>query len=220
MVKTAKITLSLPKPVLTWLQESATQRYVSSNEYLRALIVDLYVASQGIHARSSGSPEAAPSPKSTGHNNANFHKTRSGFKGVYPYGRRWAAVISYGGKQERIAVCDTPEEAARAYDQALVERAGGDPRAAVNAVTEKGRAALLVDQPFIEKLARGEHLTDVEMASWKRQTGTVPPAPSTLPVTMTTPSASEPMVPPVRRQLRRSSGAIDRPPDPDVDDGA
>jgi hypothetical protein len=127
-------------------------------------------------------------------------------------------VISYGGKQERIAVCDTPEEAARANDQALVERAGGDPRAAINAITEKGRTALLVDQPFIEKLARGEHLTDVEMASWKRQTGTVPPAPSTLPVTMTTPEASEPMVPPVRRQLRRSSGSIDRPPDLDDDD--
>lgn len=219
MVKTTKITLTLPKPVLTWVQENASKRYMSPNDYLRALIVDLYVSAHGIHARSLGPSDAETATKSDQRNSANLPKTRSGYKGVYPYGRKWAAVISFGGKQERIAVCSTREEAARAYDQALVERAGGDPRAAINAVTEKGRTALMVDQPFVEKLMRGETLTDVEVAAWKRATAAAPPSPSSaLPVTAQV-QPDQPLAPPVRRQLRRGSGpAIDRPQDPDVDD--
>lgn len=226
MVKAAKITLSLPKPVLAWLQEAADQRYVTSNEYIRGLIVDLYVASQGAHARSYGTVSADSAPNTTAHNTPKLPGTRSGYKGVYPYGKRWAAVVSLDGKQERVAVCDTPEEAARVYDKVLMERAGGDPRAAVNAVVERGRTALVVDAPYIAKLQHGEPLTDVELAAWKRASASVPSAPSsTLPVTAGTPfnvDNNEPMTPPVRRQLRRGSApAIDRPVDndPHDDDG-
>jgi len=221
MVKSSKITLTLPKPVLAWLQERADNKYVTPQEYLRALIIDLYASAQGVHERSYGPSEARSSLDGNGHKKPkSLPGTRSGYKGVYPYGRRWAAVISMDGRQERVAVCDTPEDAARAYDQAMIARAGGDPRAAVNAIVERGRAAALVDQPYVQKLMHGQPLTDVEMAAWKRATAAMPEPLSALPVTSTTPAVDDggPLVA-ARRQLRRGSApAIERPVDDDPPD--
>lgn len=218
MVKTVKVALSLPKPVMTWLQERADEKYLTANDYLRGLIIDLYVGASGVHGRSSGSPGDDSSTTGDRHKTPKLPGTRSGYKGVYPYGRKWAAVVSWDGRQERVAVCDTPEEAARAYDQAMIARAGGDPRAAVNAIADRGRAAALVDQPYVQKLMHGQRLTDVEMAAWKRASAAMPEAPSALPVTSTTAASIDDGGPLVatRRQLRRGSApAIERPVDDD-----
>lgn len=210
MVKAVKIVLSLPKPVLSWLQNRADEKYVGVNEHLRALIVDLYVNAQAVHEHSLV-PDQGPITTDRGRHNKLKSLPRSGYKGVYPYGKRWAAVVSSGGSQERVAVCDTPEEAAQAYDRAMVERAGGNPRAAVNALAQQSRTAQAVDLPYFTKIARGESLSDVEMATWRRETNNVPDTPGAVPISMVPhqPANAQPLV---RRSLRRGAGpAIDRP---------
>lgn len=42
---------------------------------------------------------------------------KSGFKGVYPHGSKWRAMITMKGKTERLGVFNTPEEAHEAYKQ-------------------------------------------------------------------------------------------------------
>lgn len=46
----------------------------------------------------------------------------SGFKGVYRYGKRWRAQTSYQKKRIHLGVFDTPEEAAIAFDDFVVEK--------------------------------------------------------------------------------------------------
>jgi hypothetical protein len=43
----------------------------------------------------------------------------SGLRGVSPYGSRWRARITHEGKRRVIGYFDTPEEASRAYNQAM-----------------------------------------------------------------------------------------------------
>jgi len=114
--------------------------------------------------------------------------TRSGYKGVYTYGKRWAAVVHEGGKQRRLGVYDTPEEAARAYDDALTARAG-DPLAAVNFPTAQDQLRE-VSAPFVEKFATGQ-LTDIEWGTWQRETKDLT-VPHTGPLPILPPSAGKP----------------------------
>jgi hypothetical protein len=48
----------------------------------------------------------------------------SGYKGVYPTGRRWRSKIVVAGKRFELGVFDDPADAARAYDQAAREHFG------------------------------------------------------------------------------------------------
>lgn len=217
MAKTTKITVSLPKPILTWLQDEARKRFVSAPEQIRAYIVDVYNQTQ-LNEPADFSANRRNPPAPAGSLNHLKTPTQSGYKGVYPYSnKRWQAVATLQGRRTRIGVYDSPEVAARAYDAAMVASAGGDPQAATNAVAAKQQEAALIDAPFVAKLQRGEKLTDVEMATWRRMTNAVTTASSTLPVT-STPSTSmpdednAPIANPVRRQLRRGPGpSIDRP---------
>jgi len=218
MAKTAKITVSLPKPILTWLQDEARKRFVSTPEQIRTFIVDVYNQAQ-LNESPGFSPNKHGSPPAVGSLNHLKTPTQSGFKGVYPYSnKRWQAVVNHRGRRTRVGVYDSPEEAARAYDTAMVTKYG-DPHAAANAVAAKQQEAALIDAPFVAKLQRGEKLTDVEMATWRRMSNAVTTASSTLPVTSTpsTPMPDEdnaPIANPVRRQLRRGPGpSIDRPVD-------
>ena len=49
---------------------------------------------------------------------------RSGFKGVSPYRGRWQATIRIEGRLKWLGAYDTPEEAARVYDEAVLEHRG------------------------------------------------------------------------------------------------
>jgi predicted GIY-YIG superfamily endonuclease len=139
---------------------------------------------------------------------------RSGFKGVYPYGKRWTAVLSHNGSQQRLGTFDTAEAAARAYDAALVVRAGGDPTAAANFMSEPERAKAAeaaVEAPYLTKLQRGEQLSEFEWAALAR--ANVGAASISAP-SVTTPSpadAHEPLVDSTPKQLRRGAPLIQRP---------
>jgi hypothetical protein len=76
--------------------------------------------------------------------------TKSGFKGVYSYGKRWAAVIRIDNKQQRIGVYNSPAEAAQAYDTAMVANMCGDPNAAVNFPGKNAAADPTLEQMYAE----------------------------------------------------------------------
>lgn len=199
MVKTSKITVTLPDPIVEWLQECAELHFVTTAEYIRTLVTDFFLRANpvGSTVRETAHDAKYAKPRST----------TSGYKGVYPYGKRWKAVITTNGRQDRIGVFDTPEEAAQAYDEVLVQRVGV-PGAAVNAVTLRDQAAREADAPFMAKLLHGDSLTPAEMAAWKRAS---PGSPMSSPMAVQTPSAPA-TIKIVPRPLRREPGpSIERP---------
>lgn len=124
--------------------------------------------------------------------------TKSGFKGVYAYGKRWAAVVFDNGKRRRLGVCDTPEEAARLYDQYLTAQAG-DPRAAVNFPGDLD-ALRDASTPFVEKLAAGQ-VNDIEWKAWQEATKNHP----------VPPTGPMPVIPTSTSKLPDTMPLIDRP---------
>lgn len=130
-------------------------------------------------------------------------RRKSGYKGVYAYGKRWAAVLSHQGSQQRLGVCDSPDEAARLYDAALVARAGGDPAAAVN--FQPGHDDAATEAPYIRKLSHGEALSDIEWATWAHASG---PSAGPAPV-----DDQAPLVQSSPKRLRRSAVSLPRPSD-------
>jgi hypothetical protein len=51
-------------------------------------------------------------------------KSVSGFKGVSPYRGKWQATIRINGKLRWLGTYESPEDAARAYDNAVLEHRG------------------------------------------------------------------------------------------------
>jgi hypothetical protein len=153
----------LPKPVLAHYAHQARVLDLSVDEYLvLKLTSDCFAELTG-----SFTEKRSPSVETTTPSKAPV-VTQSGFKGVYAYGKRWAAVLHENGKSRRLGAWDTPDEAARAYDDALIARAGGDPNAAVNFPTDLDRLRDAAS-PFVERFASGP-LTDIEWEGWRRET--------------------------------------------------
>ena len=91
--------------------------------------------------------------------------TRSGYRGVYPYGKRWAAVVSVNRKQVRLGTYDSPVDAAKAYDLAVKATGGETGHRQLNF----GEPTIPdVLQPYIDRLARGEAFSRAEFAEFER----------------------------------------------------
>lgn len=80
--------------------------------------------------------------------NADYDLARSGFRGVTQQGRRWRARIALDGVDRHLGMYDTPELAARAYDDAALTIYGkfawtNMPRD----LTPEGKRLLIADDP-------------------------------------------------------------------------
>lgn len=70
------------------------------------------------------------SPSLNGHNADYSFRSPTSFRGVCRERTKWGAKISHGGRQRRLGVFSTPEDAARAYDSAASQLYG--PNAILN----------------------------------------------------------------------------------------
>ena len=91
--------------------------------------------------------------------------TQSGYRGVYPYGKRWQAVMTVNRKRVRLGAYDSPVDAAKAYDLA-VRANGGE---TTNRQLNFGEPTIPpVLQPYIDRLARGEAMSRGDFAEFAR----------------------------------------------------
>lgn len=151
--------------------------------------------------------------------------TRSGYRGVYPYGKRWAAVVSVNRKQVRLGTYDSPVAAAKAYDLAVKANGGETTNRPLN-FGEPTTPAVL--QPYIDRLARGEAFSRAEFAEFERASLIYDASQAGKgPVDFT--RLSGPLVidePPRRLRIREDARIVipavqaDDPTDADADDGA
>jgi hypothetical protein len=186
-----KISVSLPIDVIERFEALAASKRLSTAQYLRRLILEIdegviptplaaaVTASTAATAATAGATTGVlPTLPAAGTPALPHLGAKSGFKGVYPYGKRWCARVTVNGKAQRIGSYDTPEQAARAYDAYLVAQAGGDRNAAVNfpgPLDELEAAGV----GFIEKFAAGQLTSDIDWATWQRATqGHAVPVPS------------------------------------------
>lgn len=155
-------------------------------------------------------PIAEPGPR----------RSKTGYKGVYPYGRRFEAVVYTNGQRQRLGVYGTAEMAARAYDNHLVAERG-DPNAAVNFPSSADVTAQ-TSAPFIEQFASGGKLSDLDWQRWQQQAPAGPaldaplsvrPEGSGPPIDASTPLIDRP----AKSLYRREPTPTSRP-DPDPDD--
>lgn len=156
-VRSRKIRVSLPEPVIQWLVSEAEAHHLTTAEYLRVLTVKLFAHRDRLFLLFK-----RPDRASTNEPTESTEPTRR-YKGVHRYGKRWAAWIWDRERKRncRIGVFDTPEEAARAYDDAARAKHGRT----VNFPDEHDKA-LAAATPFLEKLARGT-LSDDDWEVWK-----------------------------------------------------
>jgi hypothetical protein len=115
-----------------WFSDQASLHGMKVDGYLRHIVVSMYMASRLAPIPFTGVPKLVDQTKTTEKTpmidpNAKVFNTASGFKGVYPYAGKWSAAFVRKGQRCQVGVYDTPEEAARAYDDAMDAR--GEPRA-------------------------------------------------------------------------------------------
>lgn len=194
--------------MLAWLREAADLRSVTAPEYLRGLILELFTLRDQLGLRGTirgGTPTAHLDPMSDRLQTSEITQesgraiqpsqpseiVESGsarFKGVQPYGKRFAAWIWDRERKRnvRLGVFNTPEEAARAYDIAAHAKYG----ASANFPDDRDQLVAAA-QPFLDKLAAGG-LTDEEWGVWSGAPR--PPTPQEPPLPYSEPD--RPPVPP------------------------
>jgi len=157
--KETKLVISLPDDILSEYADDATRIYTSTAEFLRQLLIARKRTPQPIETPSAV-PTASVASAARG--------SRSGYKGVYAYGKRWEAVAFVNKRRYRLSVHESAEDAARAYDQHLIAQAGGDPSAAVNFPPNVANApAPDPNTGFVEQLASTGKLSDVQWKQWQ-----------------------------------------------------
>jgi len=197
--------ISLPDDILAEYGDDASHLYTGVAEYLRQYLI---ASKRGPQTVAAG-PTVTQGPRAS----------RSGYKGVYAYGKRWEAVAYVGGRRQRLGVYDTAEAAARAYDAYLIAQTG-DPNAAVN-FPGPGDTAAQTNAPFIEQFASGRQLNDIEWKQWQQQqpAATVLDAPLSVRPEGPSIDASTPLIDrPSKTLYRRESTPTPMRLDPDPDD--
>ncbi len=199
---TEKVTLTLPTEVLTEYRALAAQRFSTLSEYLQRMVID-HRPSNSDNRVFEGRPATVPAKLSSVPSIAaeieNTPTTKSGYKGVVAYGKKWAAVAYYDNKRHRLGVYATPEDAAKAYDTAMIIKNGGNPGAAVNFQnpTEQARYEEQArEKYFVDKLASGQQLTPEEWKAFEKLPSSAPTPSAVMGVmtsSSTTPAA--PVVP-------------------------
>lgn len=176
MARRVPIKVALGERAAAFYRREAEKREMTLAAYLASLLQELAVAEValtldlGAHARVtpvvSVARQESARQESARQESARPPTTRpmaaSGYKGVYRYGKRWAAVLWIDGRQERLGAYDTAEEAARAYDAAAREKFGS--AADVNFPDDDV-------EPYVEKLATDTPLSDIEWRELQRRTG-------------------------------------------------
>ena len=170
--------LKLPEALLERLEALAAQHYATAAEFIRWVVTDYCVAvdrtpSAASPASSPATPPASSSPTPVTPPALGPGKSLSGYKGVYQNGRRWFACVVSDKQRKVLGTFDNPEDAAHAYDNELIRRAGGDLSAAVN-FPGPNSALAEAARPFIEKLAT-EPITDEDWKAWRAVQSTFEP---------------------------------------------
>lgn len=215
--KDSKLVIKLPEDILAEYVDDATQLYTSKQDLIRQVLIELKRPRPGGVLATVASPSATSAASTP----PVERPTRSGYKGVYAYGKRWEAVTYVNRKRTRLGVYDTPEAAAHAYDAHLIGQAGGDQNAAVNFPGPADEAAA-TNAPFIEQFASGRQLSDIEWKQWQQQApnSSAPDAPLSVRPTGSGPpiDASTPLIERPAKSLYRREPEVPTPrPDPEHD---
>jgi hypothetical protein len=105
-----------------YLEERAERNFRSVNNELNAILAMLQTQDQRTTAPTQPMATVTPlfgnptEPSDEHGPKRGPLNTISGYRGVYPYGKRWKVVVYENGRQRRLSAYDTPQEAALAYD--------------------------------------------------------------------------------------------------------
>lgn len=140
-LKPCRISIELPQGVLDWYHQRAHEWYQTEEEYLRIVLIRMCVQEQrGIRgdapfdtSMTVVEPSLTPAQGSTSTPPVDSDSdvvlqpaaSVSGYRGVYPYGKRWVAVAVVDGIRQRVGIASTPREAALLYARA-VKRYGAE----------------------------------------------------------------------------------------------
>lgn len=138
-LKPHKIVIELPQGVVDWCRQRAFEWYQTEEEYLRIAIIKMCVQDQrGIRGDmpvdasmnfvepltpSAPTPLAPPPVETDSELVLQPAATVSGYRGVYPYGKKWAAFAVVDGIRQRVGTASTPKEAASIYARFIQQQA-------------------------------------------------------------------------------------------------
>lgn len=119
-----KFAFRLPADLVAYLNDRAARNFRDASGELAAILAALQQQDADL---SPASPGATVTPLFGSRGDVPQRGplgTQSGYKGVYVYGKRWSANVHVDGRQKRLGAYDTPQEAARAYDDYVRETGG------------------------------------------------------------------------------------------------
>jgi hypothetical protein len=186
-----RVTVTLPAPVLAKFLACADRRAISLAEYLRSVLIEL-----SVRLKEGLLPEEADTQSLLSQQDVQDAQdasrvtvAASRYKGVYRYGKRWRAILCKNGSQEHLGVYDTPEEAARAYDNRMAAECKPNDSRTVNFPDSSDRLRDAVNG-FIEKFVAGT-MTDADWKAWQSVQSNFEPPRDPLEVPIPEPRAAD-----------------------------